>query len=320
MSELSVRRLNPDGKLVVGGEELLDGPGIKWLELLGPDELTLKRLGERLKLHRLAVEDALHLDQRPKVEEYPEHLFLVVQGFTQMGPDICQIQLHEMHFFLGTDWILSVHEQPHPAIEAAAKRVAEEPSTSLGRGPDFVAYLVTDMMVDLHFPMVDAIGDAVDALEDRVFVSPDREQLERMFQLRKLLTTLRRVLSPQRDVVGLLSRSGVRFIQDRTTLYFRDVVDHLFRLYEQLDNQREVLTSVKDVYLSMVAQRTNDIIKQLTIMSALFLPLTFIVGFFGQNFDALNRPSLFWLMIGLLVVATGGTALWFKLIGWFKRT
>jgi magnesium transporter len=313
---LRVRRVGPDGALAVGGAELLDGPGNKWIDLESPDEATLQGLAERFQLHRLAVEDALHLDQRPKLEEYPSHLFLVLQGFTEDGGDICQLTMHEMHFFLGKDWVMTAHDRPHVALRGVAHRVDEDPSGTLGRGPDFVAYLVADGLVDQHFPILDKVGDAIEETEDHVFERADVHQLERMFELRKLLAHLRRVLSPQRDVVSLLSRSGVTFIQQRTTLYFRDVGDHLFRLYEQLDSSRELLGSVKDAYLAMVAQRTNEITKQLTLFATLFLPLSFVVGFFGQNFEPLGRAPFFWVMIASLGLVPAGTFVWFRHRQW----
>jgi magnesium transporter len=313
---MRVRRVSPDGNLQVGGAELLDGPGHKWVDLESPDEATLRPLAERFQIHRLAIEDALHLDQRPKLEEYPSHLFLVMQGFTGGQGDICNLTMHEMHFFLGADWVMTAHDRPHVALEAVARRVAEDPQATLGRGPDFVTYLVADGMVDQHFPLLDKLSDAIEETEDHVFARADVKQLERMFELRKLLANLRRVLSPQRDVVSLLSRAGVNFIQQRTTLYFRDVGDHLFRLYEQLDSSRELLASVKDAYLAMVAQRTNDITKQLTLFATLFLPLSFVVGFFGQNFEQLGRPFFFWVMVASLGVVPVGTFIWFRHREW----
>jgi magnesium transporter len=314
--KLTVWRLEPDGKVRVGGEEQVADPGVRWIDLESPDEPTLDRLQKALNLHRLAVEDALHFDQRPKLEEYPGHLFLVLQAFTRAGTDICDLQLHEVHFFIGKDWILTVHDNSHPAFAEVAKRVVEQPENTLARGPDFIAYQLADRMIDGHFPLLENVGDAMDEVEDRVFTEASRSQLERMFELRKLLAYLRRVLSPQRDVIGLLAHRGVMNVQDTTTLYFRDISDHLFRLYEQLDSARELLGSVKDAYLSMVAQRTNDVTKQLTLFASLFLPMTFIVGFFGQNFEQLNRPFLFWVMAASMIVVPAGTFVYFARRHW----
>jgi len=286
-----------EGKALTGGEELLDQPGPKWIDVLQPTEEDMKRLGERYPLHKLAIEDCLHLDQRPKLEEYPDHQFIVLQGFTSSPGDVCELTLHEHHFFLGPDWLISVHELPFEGLETMRKRVLAEPQAMMGRGTDFLLYHLADTLVDRNFPILDNFNEELEDLESAVFENPKPEHLQRIFQMKRALVTLRRVLSPQRDVLGFLARRGIPNVQERTALYFRDVYDHLIRLHEQIDSGRDLLGNVMDGYLSMVANRTNDITKQLTIISTIFLPLAFITGFFGQNFDVLSHKGFFWLML-----------------------
>src|SRR5688572_8966066 len=260
-------------------------------------------LGSRYGLHRLAIEDSLHLDQRPKLEEYPGHLFLVLQCFDPGVKDLCEVTLHEMHFFLGPDWLITAHDLSNGAILASRKRIEADPRQTMGRGMDFVLYLVADALVDQNFPILDAFGDEVEELESKIFENARPKHLQRLFELKRTLVTLRRVLSPQRDVIGLLSRRGVPHVQERTTLYFRDVFDHLIRVYEQIEACRDVLGNAMDGYLSMVANRTNDITKQLTIFASIFLPMSFVVGFFGQNFDVLSaRPFMLAMLAALVTV------------------
>lgn len=300
-----------DGKAVSGGEELFDRPGPKWIDVLEPDAEVMGRLAERFQLHRLAVEDCLHLDQRPKLEEYPYHQFIVLQGFT-CGKEVTELTLHEQHFFLAEDWLISVHQLRLPSHDAVLRRVKDDPAATLGRGVDVILYLLADALVDAQFPIMDDFSDELEDLEDAIFAQPDPEHLQRIFQLKRSLVTLRRVLSPQRDVVGMLSRRGIPQIHEKTTLYFRDVYDHLVRLYEQIDASRDVVGNVMEGYLSMVANRTNDISKQLTIFATLFLPLSFIVGFFGQNFEELSGKGWYYAMWTTMVGFPLG------LIGWFK--
>lgn len=304
-----------DGKAVSGGEELLDRSGPKWIDVLEPTAELMGRLAERFQLHRLAVEDCLHLDQRPKLEEYPHHQFIVLQGFS-CGTEVTELTLHEQHFFLSQDWLISVHALKLPSHDAVVRRVKEDPAGTLGRGVDVILYLLTDALVDAQFPILDDFSDELDDLEDAIFAEPSPEQLQRIFQLKRALVTLRRVLSPQRDVVGMLSRRGIPQIQEKTTLYFRDVYDHLVRLYEQIDSSRDVVGNVMDGYLSMVANRTNDISKQLTIFATLFLPLSFIVGFFGQNFDQLTGRGWYAAMWATMVGFPVGLVAWFKYKKW----
>ncbi|ATB34241.1 magnesium/cobalt transporter CorA [Melittangium boletus] len=312
---LQVLLLN-DGLVLSGGEELLDRPGRKWIDILQPTEEVMKRLGERYGLHRLAIEDCLHLDQRPKLEEYPNHQFIVLQGFSANPQNVCELTLHEHHFFLGPDWLISVHELPFPGMEAVHQRARAEPEASLGRGVDVLLYLLADALVDGNFPILDRFNDELEDLESSIFENAQPEHLQRIFALKRALVMVRRVLSPQRDVLGLLSRRGIPNVSERTAPYFRDVYDHLVRLYEQIDSGRDLLGNVMDGYLSMMANRTNDITKQLTIFSTIFLPLSFITGFFGQNFDFLSRHTFFWLMMVSVVALPVGLMFWFKRKRW----
>ena len=298
-----------------GGEELLDGPGIKWIDILKPDLAQMERLATRYGLHRLAIEDTLQLDQRPKLEEYPNHQFIVLQGFSCPGP-IDGLVLHEMHFFLGPDWLVSVHDIQHEAIDAVHKRLDADLAGNLGRGADFVCYLISDALMDRNFPLLDRFNDELEDLETAIFDNPKRELLQRAFALKRSLVRVRRVLSPQRDVVGMLARHGVNNVQEKTTLYFRDVYDHLVRLYEQIDAARDLLGNAMEGYLSVVANKTNEITKQLTLFASIFMPLSFLVGFFGMNFENLARPVFFWPTIGVIGVLPVLLIAYFIKRGW----
>ncbi|MFP2911020.1 magnesium/cobalt transporter CorA [Pyxidicoccus sp. 3LFB2] len=305
-----------DGKVLIGGEELLDHEGRKWIDVQQPTEEKMALLAERFGLHKLAVEDCLHLDQRPKLEEYPNHQFIVLQGFTVASKDVCDLTLHEHHFFLAHDWLISVHEFPFAGLDAVKKRVKDDPRATLERGTDFVLYMLADGLVDAQFPILDTFSDELEDLEVAIFEKVEPTQLQRIFEMKRMLVTLRRVLSPQRDVVGMLSRRGISHIHEKTTLYFRDVYDHLVRLYEQIDAGRDIVGNVMDGYLSMVANKTNDITKQLTIFSTLFLPLSFIVGFFGQNFEVLSSTRYYYAMWAMIIGFPVGLILWFRHKRW----
>lgn len=305
-----------DGQLRHGGPELMDAPGIKWIDVRDPTAEMLEPVAARFKLHRLAIEDCLHLDQRPKLEEFPGHIFVVVQGFTSRPDDVCDLTLHELHFFLGEGWVITVHDGESAAVETVLKRLKDDPSKSLGRGADFLAYQIADVLVDQHFPLLDRFSDELEDLEVEIFERVQKDQLKRIFELKRALVSCRRVLSPQRDVVGLLSRNGIVHVQERTTLYFRDIYDHLVRIYEQIDANRDLLGNAMDGYLSMMANRTNDITKQLTIFSTVFLPLSFITGFFGQNFDVLSGKGFLWTMLALVFLFPIGIIAWIRRLGW----
>jgi magnesium transporter len=306
-----------NGRLLDGDETLLERQGVKWIDVLEPDEPTLLNLAERFGLHKLAVEDCLHLDQRPKLEDYGTHQFLVLQGFSTLTDDWSDLSMHELHLFIGPDWLITVHAKAHAAIEHAHQRLAADPANTFGRGVDFVMYVLADALVDNNFPVLDAFNTALEDLEERLFASyPPRSMLQEIFALKRSLATVRRVLSPQRDIVGLLARRGIAQVQDRNTPYFRDVFDHLVRIYEQIDAARDLAGNVVEGYLSQVANRTNDISKQLTIFASIFMPLSFIVGFFGQNFETLNRPQYLLTMLALMVAVPVSMVMWFRHKGW----
>jgi magnesium transporter len=203
----------------------------------------------------------------------------------------------ELHVFLGAGWIITVHDVPLPALETVWKRVNGD-STLARKGADFVFYLVADGVVDSHFLHVDRISESLEEIEEAVLNRASREDLEHIFALKHTLVLLRKVLSPQRDVFGLLAKRGTgALIGERTAVYFRDVYDHLVRIYESIDAARDLLGAALEAYLSMVAQRTNEIMKSLTLLSAVFLPLTFVTGFFGQNFTHLPYDNSMLMMV-----------------------
>ena len=295
---------------------------IRWIDLQAQDEAQLELLRARFDFHPLPIEDCAQLDQRPKLEEYRDSLFLVTQGFVCIGSPVEELVMHEMHMFLGTRFLVTVHATSVPAFDKVWARVSVEPAV-LARGPDFICYLVADGIVDASFPIIDVIADELEALEDAVVTRPRREDLGRIFELKHHLVAMRRVMSPQRDVFAGLSKRGDERVTERTALYFRDVYDHLSRLNESIEAHRDLLGNALDAYLGAVAQRTNEIMKALTIMSAVFLPLAFVVGFFGQNFQSLpfvsdwtRSDGLMWMMILLCLSMPVALLVWFRRKGW----
>ena len=312
-----------DGRIEVSeGAARVEPPSngaFRWIDVQAQDAAKLGLLRDRFDFHPLALEDCAHRDQRPKMEEYQGHLFLVTQGFASADERIHNLELQELHAFLAKDYLVTVHESSIAALDKIWNRAAGDPSI-LSRGVDFVYYLVADGIVDDIFPILDRIGDELEELEDSVLVTPKREDLQRIFELKRHLVYMRRVLSPQRDVQGMLSKRGDPRVSERTALYLRDVYDHLMRINESIEANRDLLGNAVDAYLSAVGQRTNEIMKYLTVMSAVFLPLSFVVGFFGQNFENLpfapNWVQSDRLMSGMVFVCI---ALPLVMLGWFRH-
>jgi magnesium transporter len=295
-----------------------------WIDLTDPTAEELELLRLRFGFHPLALEDCAHLDQRPKLEEFGDHTFLVTQSFGCSEPQVRNLQLFELHAFLGTDYLVTVHSGRIPAVDKLWARgcAAQSP---LERGPDFLYYLLADALVDEGFPILDRISDEIESIENEVLLNPRREAFARIFELKRLLVQMRKVLTPQRDMVAMLARRGDARVSDRTALYFRDIFDHLVRLSESIEANRDLLGNSVDAYLSSVSNRTNEVMKYLTVLSAVFLPLSFIVGFFGQNFEHLPGFSswaqshvLTWFMVAACVSVPLLMLGWFKKKGWIE--
>jgi magnesium transporter len=292
--------------------------GFVWVDLAAPDEAMLKLLGERFGFHPLALEDCAHADQRPKAEEYGDHLFVVTQSFQCPHDNLEELRWFELHVFLGENYLVTVHDGTIPGLEQVWRRV-ELDRDVFQKGMDFLYYLLVDRLVDDNFPILDRIADQLELIEDAVLTHPDRNDLARIFSLKQRLVLMRKVLSPQRDVIGLLARRGDPRVSEKTARYFRDVYDHLARAVESIEANRDLLGNALDAYHSAMSQRTNEIMKALAILSAVFMPLTFITGFFGQNFEHLpfGSDALMWAMLVSLFLCPLGLLMWFKSRRWF---
>jgi magnesium transporter len=290
----------------------------RWIDIKEQSEAEMKLLGERFPFHPLTLEDCLHFDQRPKVEEYDDYLFVVLHAFTCIG-ETCDAEAKEVHFFLGNNnYLVTVHTADIAPIDAVWKRAGSDAGLA-SRGADFLLYLLSDAIVDANFPILDRLSEALESIEDAVLERQTPDDLARIFQLKRTLVVMRKVLSPERDVFAMLSKRGDARISEKTALYFRDVYDHLVRIYESIDTGRDLLGNALDAYLSMASNRTNEIMKRLTLLSAVFLPLTFITGFFGQNFEHLpfHSDALMYAMVATCVMIPSVMVFVFKRSGWF---
>jgi magnesium transporter len=316
-----VLEVGPNGDVTVTeGEASVARPpeGVfRWIDIVRQDSQQLDVLAERFRFHPLTLEDCANFGQRPKLEEYGDYLFLVTHGFRLVPEQTGVLETHELHTFLGERYLVTVHELPIGPLDQVWNRVASEGNLAR-RGADFVSYLISDAVVDTFFPLVDDIAAEVEEIEEVVLERPNEADLGQIMQLKRLLVTLRKVLSPQRDTFAMLAKRGGN-IPERTSIYYRDVYDHLLRVHESVEATRDLLGNVLDAYLWSASQRTNEIMKRLTILSAIFLPLTFITGFFGQNFDGLPFDSkrLLAAMLASCALVPAGMLYFFLRSKWF---
>lgn len=284
-----------------------------WLDLTGPEEGAVREMAEVFSFHPLAIEDTLKRGQRPKLDDFGEYMFLVYYG---VGSDAQgAVTLEEVHAFLSGGYIVTVHPDRCSALEEARERMsAQEP-----RSEQFVVYRVLDGLTDTFFPVLESLDDRMEKLDTAIFDAATPAHLEEITELRRQLVSLKRIATPQRDLLarGVDDILEIPGLEADSRNYFRDVYDHAIRISDQIDSYRDLLAGTRDAYLSTVSNRLNQITKQLTVVATVFLPLSFVVGFFGQNFKWMvenidTAAAFFGLGIGLLVLSALGLLVWFR--------
>jgi magnesium transporter len=298
-------------------EGLLSGGAFFWLDLDRPSRGDFEILRDLFGFHPLAVEDSEQFGQRAKIDEYDDFVFLVVYG---AAPD--EDDLVEVHCFYSERFLLTVHRDDCPAFEEIRRRYAtlDKPIAH----PSLLLYRILDGLVDSFFPILADFDDRIDELEDGIFRRADDRQLQEIFRMKRLLVGMRKSVTPQRDAFarlmgGVAELPGFGVEDER---YLRDVYDHLIRISDLIDSYRDLLTGAMDVYLSTVSNRLNSVMKQLTIIATIFLPLSWLTGFFGQNFGFEVRhiagaPAF--LVLGVLteLAVVAVMLAYFKRRGWF---
>jgi magnesium transporter len=288
-----------------------------WLDIENPTADDYRLLVETFKAHPLTIEDIQHQNQRPKIDEYPEYNFVVIFEADWKGDDV---GFFEHHLFVGPHYLITVHLQPAPVLKEMQDRIHKSPALTKGQ-PAFLTYLVVDALVDATFPVLDQVDVTVDKMEDQIIEKAAPGSLDRIYHLKHSVTELRRYLGAQRDVFQKLITHGIHLQQQDMTLYYRDVYDHIVRQYETVDSLRDLLSSAMDVYLSTVSNRLNQTTKALTVIASLFLPLSFLTGFYGMNFSYLTTvlEAPYWAFavgIGTMLISIGIQLYFFRRRGW----
>jgi magnesium transporter len=298
-------------------ERLLAAGDFFWLDLDRPTDADFEILRDVFKFHPLAVEDSEQFSQRAKLDEYDDFVFVVVYGAAREGS-----RLVEVHCFYSERFLITVHHD-HCPVFAEIRRRYEKREQRIEH-PALLLYRVIDGLVDSFFPVLAAFDDRIDELEDAIFLEAGDDQLQEIFKMTRALVDMRKGVSPQRDTFARLA-GGVAELpgfENEDERYFRDIYDHVIRISDLLDSYRDLLTGAMDVYLSTVSNRLNSVMKQLTIIATIFLPLTWMTGFFGQNFGFMVDETGGWeAFVGLGVVfeslVLAALVLFFKRRGWF---
>ncbi|MFB6299248.1 MAG: magnesium/cobalt transporter CorA [Halobacteriales archaeon] len=287
--------------------------GTTWVRADNVDASTLDRIADVFGIHQLAIEDVIN-GVRPKVEEFDRYTFALIKtvelatGETTFAEEIRDIPVG---IFMGEDWVVTMSTERDDPVDRVWRAVSSGDERLLERGPDFTAYRIIDVIVDEYFTILDSIESSIEAIEDEVVVSTDIETLEAINRVRRDLLSFRKTAWPAREVVGVLARGDPLPIQEATEKYYRDVYDHLVQVVDLIETYRDLMTGARDIYLNTLSQSTNEVMKVLTVVATIFLPLTFVVGIYGMNFadSAYNMPELGWqfgypaVMLGMAFVA-----------------
>ena len=285
--------------------------GLDWFDLDDPDSLELGKLADRYQLHELDIEDVRHGCQRPKIDEHPDYIFVVLK---ELKSDKT-IEFDDFYVFIGRAFLLTVHPGPSDTIANAVRRAQEDQEKRLDR----IFYFCFDDIVDDFLPVLDGLAEDTSAIEDEVLEHPTPDMLRRIFQVKRKLIDFRRNVAAMREAANSIQRIEHGVIGDDLDEYLRDIYDHLIRTVELIESYRDLLSGSLDIYLSAVANRTNEVMKVLTIWGTVALPLVIITGFFGMNLPLplQNTPHGTALAAGIMLLSTAATLLYFKRKGWF---
>jgi magnesium transporter len=261
-----------------------DHRGLLWVDFLEESPENCLPILESFGFHPLAIDDALQETHTPKLDDWRDYIYIVLNymHFHGLG-DGWEMEVDELDIFLGSNFIVTHHDHSIEAIEEAWVSCDRDPCT-LENGADHLLYKITDYLVAGYMPIVEKIDAAIDIIEDQVFDRPSPQTLEQLFTIKRVLLSMRRFLLPQREVLNKLARDDYKVIDPKDRIFFRDIYDHLVRLHDLNESLRDLVSGALDTYLSVVNNRMNEVMKTLTIITTLFMPLAFVTGFFGMNF------------------------------------
>lgn len=261
-----------------------------WVDMENPSEFESDSLVEIFNFHPLAVEDCITDLSQPKVDDYEEYLFLVVHAVRLSAEK--KLTTTELDIFLGKNYVVTFHKDPLKSIEQAREYIPKKADGVMGRGSDMLVHFILDHLVDNYLPVLEHYDEKLDTLEEDIFNHPSQDFLSTLMQFKRDVFHLRRIIAPQRDTVNFITRNPTAFIKASHMIYFRDVYDHLFRVYGTIEGFHEILTGILQVYFSHSSHKLNEVVKHMTVMATLTMPLLVIASVYGMNFE--HMPELHW--------------------------
>jgi magnesium transporter len=304
--------------------ELIQNPqSVLWVDFISEPPEVCRPILERFGFHPLAIDDVLLETHVPRLDDWGEYLYIVLNYMNfSLNGEIWSTEVDELDMFLGKNYIVTHHDFQMAAVDETWT-VCDRDERNVQEGADHILYRIADHLMSGYMPAVEKIDETIDQIEDQVFNGPSRHTLERLFALKRVLLAMRRIIIPQREVLNKLARDDYQVIDRKDRVFFRDIYDHLVRLHDLNESLRDIVGGVQDMYLSSVNNRMNEIMKALTIITTLFLPLNFLTGFFGMNFfeplgklTAWTQNPAFYLTLAIIVTLPTVMYIWFRRRTW----
>ena len=297
--------------------------GLLWVDMAqAPVEVCLPVLRDTFRFYPLAIDDALVESHSPKIDDWIQYLYLALQAVVVGAEEWQDLETRELDVFLGSNYLVTYHTEPVEALERVW-RACRRDERRLQKGACNLLYAIADELASDCMAAVETIDDQIDLIEDQIFGNPGPHLLEKIFTLKRTLVMLRRIIAPQREVLNKMARGGYATIPPEQSIFFRDVYDHLVRLYDIIDSLRDLVSGALDSYLSVVSNRMNEVMKTLTVITTLFMPISFLAGFFGMNFFQPTYPFPAWtsspafiIALMLMAFAPVGMLLWMRRRAW----
>ncbi|SEM15815.1 magnesium transporter [Syntrophus gentianae] len=317
--ELSLQEM--EIQQISGCASFLKKTGVNWISFQGLPEIpVLEELGLSFGLHPLTLEDILNTDQRPKMEDYGDYLYIVLRMFHPESPDRGELKSEQISILFGANFVLSFEEKDTGTFETIRERIRNTKGRLRKSGPDSLAHALMDAVVDHYFLLLENLEERIEGMEEDLVKAPSAGFLNTLQGLKKKMILLRKSLWPLREMITSLERSESPLINKSTLLYVRDIYDHTIHIIDTLETFRDMLSGMLDIYLSTISNRMNEVMKVLTVIATLFMPLTFVAGIYGMNFKYM--PELEWrwgyAMAWVLMLAiAGGMLLYFRKKNWW---
>ena len=297
-----------------------DTPQVTWVSVCGLHETEfLMQIGEKFKVHPLVLEDILNTETRPKIEITDDYLFIVMKLITYNAEHKI-LESEQVSFILGKSFVFSFMERSDEIFNPIKERIKNQLGKVRKKGSDYLLYVLMDVVVDQFFLALEKVDERIESLDDEVLNAPEKSQVEKIYNLKNLLLMLRRSAAPMREIVNQLIKDDSDLIDDSTEPYLRDLYDHTIHISESIELQREITTGLMETYLSMMSNKMNEVMKVLTVIATIFIPLTFIVGIYGMNFP--NMPEMEWpwayfAVWGVMIAVVIGMFVYFRRKKWF---